>query len=107
MTRDGVPSRLTGPVVALTGAAPLVPPDLTVTSTAGTDDAHWTALEVPALLSLERSTDGGTAWRQVSPWLPDGVNEYSLPSASGDVRYRASLRASRGRRATGPAVTPS
>lgn len=107
LTRDGVPSRFAGPVVALTGPAPLVAPSLTVVSAGGTDTAQWTALAVPALLALERSTDAGTTWRQVSPWLADGVTTYALPSASGDVRYRPTLRADRGRRATGTPVAPS
>jgi hypothetical protein len=43
----------------------------------------------------------------VSPWLAATVTEYELPSVAGTVRYRALLRADRGRTATGPAVTPS
>jgi hypothetical protein len=107
VTRDGVPSRFAGPVIALTGPTPLVPPTLTVTGAGGIDTAQWDALTVPASLALERSVDGGTTWQQVSPWLPETVNEYALPSAAGTVRYRMILRADRGRTATGPAVTPS
>ena len=107
VTRDGVPSRLAGPVVALTGPPPLVAPTLTVTRSGSTDTAQWTSLSVPAQLALERSTDGGTTWRQVSPWLATGVTTYALPTVSGTVRYRAILRGDRGRSATGPAVTPS
>ena len=107
LTRDGVPSRYAGPVIALTGATPLVAPTLTVASAGGTDTAQWGALAVPALLALERSVDGGTTWRQVSPWVAPTVTEYALPSVAGTVRYRALLRADRGRTATGPAVTPS
>jgi hypothetical protein len=107
LTRDGVPSRFAGPVIALTGPTPLVAPTLTVTSSGGSDTAEWTPLAVPALIALERSLDGGTSWRQVSPWLAATVTDYSLPSATGTVRYRAILRADRGRRTTGPAVTPS
>jgi hypothetical protein len=107
VTRDGLPSRFAGPVVALTGPTPLVPPTLTVTSAAGVDAADWDSLTVPAQLALERSVDGGTTWQQVSPWLPETVTEYSLPSTTGTVRYRTVLRADRGRTATGPAVTPS
>jgi hypothetical protein len=104
MTRDGIPSRLSGPLVALTGEPPLVVPTLTVTTSAGVSSAHWTALAVPALLALERSLDGGTSWSQVSPWLDAGITSYELRAAAGDVRYRVTLRASRGRRATGPEV---
>jgi hypothetical protein len=107
MTRDGVPSRLAGPVVALTGPPPLVAPQLTVTSADGSDSVQWTALSEPALLSLERSSDAGATWRQVSPWLPDGVTSYTVPSTPGAVRYRARLRAAQGRRATGPEAAPS
>jgi hypothetical protein len=96
-----------GPVVALTGSPPLVAPELTVTSSDGSDTVQWPALAVPALLALERSRDGGASWRQVSPWLADGVTSYALPSTSGDVRYRASLRAARGRRATGAEAVPA
>ena len=105
MTRDGVPSRLAGPLVALTGPPPLAAPSLTVTRAGGIDQAGWPPLAVPALLSLERSRDGGATWRQVSPWLAGEQNSYELPAADGDVRYRVSLRADRGRRAVGAAVT--
>ena len=112
VTRDGVPSRLAGPVVALTGPPPLVAPQLTVTSAGGDDSVEWAALSEPALLSLERTSDGGASWRQVSPWLPVNVTSYTVPSVQepttpGDVRYRASLRAAQGRRATGPEAEPS
>ena len=107
MTRDGLPSRLAGPVVALTGPPPLVAPQLTVTDAGGSDTVEWAALAVPALLALERSSDSGATWSQVSPWLPDAVTEYTLASAPGDVRYRALLRAAQGRRATGPEAVPS
>jgi hypothetical protein len=107
MTRDGIPSRLAGPVVAHTGAPPLVAAQLTVTRAGGTDTVEWPPLTVPALLALERSEDGGASWAQVSPWLPVGVTEYALPSTPGDVRYRARLRAAQGRRAIGPEAVPS
>jgi hypothetical protein len=107
MTRDGITSRLAGPVVALTGPPPLEAPALTVTRVDGADTVSWDTLSVSALLSLERSVDGGAGWRQVSPWLPQTVTSYSLPSAAGAVRYRASLRADRGRRASGPEAVPS
>jgi hypothetical protein len=107
MTRDGITSRLAGPVGALTGPPPLEAPALTVTRVDGADTVSWDTLSVSALLSLERSVDGGAGWRQVSPWLPQTVTSYSLPSAAGAVRYRASLRADRGRRATGPEAVPS
>lgn len=107
MTRDGLPSRLAGPVVALTGPPPLVAPQLTVTNAAGSDTVEWAPLAVPALLALERSSDGGASWSQVSPWLPDGVTDYTLPSTPDDRRYRAILRAAQGRRATGSEAVPS
>jgi hypothetical protein len=107
LTRDGIPSKLAGPVVAHTGPQPLVAPQLTVTRSGDSDTVEWTPLTVPALLSLERSRDGGATWRQVSPWLPDGVIEYALASTPDAARYRASLRASQGRRATGPEAEPS
>jgi hypothetical protein len=107
VTRDGMPSRFAGPVVALTGPTPLVPPTLTVSGAAGTDTARWSALTVPALLALERSADAGATWQQVSPWLAETVTEYQLPAATGTVRYRTVLRADRGRTSTGPEVVPS
>ena len=107
MTRDGITSRLAGPVVALTGPPPLEAPALTVARDDGADTVSWDPLAVSALLSLERSVDGGGSWRQVSPWLPQTISSYSLPSAAGAVRYRASLRADRGRRVTGGEAVPS
>ena len=107
LTRDGVPSRFAGPVIALTGPTPLLAPTLTVASSSGTDTAQWSTLTVPALIAIERSVDGGATWRQVSPWLAETVTEYVLPSVAGTVRYRTVLRADRGRTATGPTVTPT
>jgi hypothetical protein len=105
LTRDGIPSRLAGPFVALTAEAPLAAPHVTVVTAGGVTTVTWTALPVPALLALERTLDGGVSWSQVSPWLDTGVTSYALPAASGAAGYRPSLRASRGRTATGPAVT--
>jgi hypothetical protein len=107
MTGDGITSRLAGPVVAVTGPPPLEAPQLTVDSADGADTVSWDPLAQSALLSIERSVDGGASWRQVSPWLPRTVNSYSLPSAAGAVRYRTTTRADRGRRATGAEAVPS
>lgn len=104
LTRDGIPSRLTGPVQTLTGELPLVAPALTVTTADGVTTATWAALTVPALLSVERSSSGGASWSQVSPWLDAGVTEFAIPATAGTVSYRVSLRASRGRTVTGEAV---
>jgi hypothetical protein len=105
LTRDGVPSRLSGPGVAVTAPQPLVVPGLAVTTAAGVDHAAWSPPAVAAETALQRS-DGAAAWAQVSPWLPPAVTNYDLP-AGGQRRYRLVLRASRDRRATGTEVTPS
>jgi hypothetical protein len=105
VTRDGVPSRLTGPGVAVTGPQPLVVPGLAVTSSAGEDHAVWSAPAVAAETALQRADAAGN-WVQVSPWLPPTVTTYDLPGA-GTRRYRLVLRANRDRQATGAEVTPA
>jgi hypothetical protein len=106
MTRDGIPSRLAGPVTAHTGPAPLVVPGLIVTTAGGTDTATWAPLALGTELSLERSTDGGQSFRQVSPWLPSRATLYMLPG-EGPRIYRLALRGRQGQApTTGPAVAP-
>ena len=104
LTRDGIASRLAGPVVALTGSAPLEAPTPVVTSAAGTDIAVWAA--ATSLLALERTVDGGASWRRVTPWLAAGTTTVSLASAPGDIRYRAVVRGRGGSHATGAEVAP-
>ena len=105
MTRDGIPSRLAGPVTASTGLQPLVVPSLTVTSANSIDTATWGVPTIAVEISLERSTDGGTTWTRVSPWLPSSAISFAVPG-SGARAYRLVLRRP-GQRASGPAVTPS
>jgi hypothetical protein len=104
MTRDGIPSRLAGPLTAHTGAAPLVIPGLIVSVSNGTDHATWGPPGGLAEVALQRSTDAGVTWRQVSPWLPATSSGYALP-AVGARSYRLALRgASLQQTAVGPAV---
>lgn len=105
MTRDGITSRLTPPLTAFTGAPPLTVPALTVTAVAGADEASWGALPGSVEASLERSVDGGSTWQRVTPWLT--TTSFSIAPVAGPRSYRLALRANRGRRAFGPAVTPS
>lgn len=105
LTRDGIASRLAGPVVALTGPAPLQAPTPVVTTAAGTDTAVWAA--GTSLLALERSADGGASWRRVTPWLAAGTTTVSVASAPGDVRYRAVVRGRGGSQTTGVEVVPT
>ena len=104
LTRDGIPSRLAGPLIALTGPQPLVVPQMTVSADAatGTDSATWAVPKVPAEIALERSTDGGTSWARVSPWMPPATIGFELPGSSAHV-YRLVLRG-RGQTVPGPAV---
>jgi len=107
MTRDGIPSRVSGPVTAHTGPLPLVVPGLIVTATGGVDNATWGPLGVPAEVSLERSTNGGASFRQVSPWLPSSATTYVLPG-SGPRVYRLVLRGPNAQQtAAGPPVMPT
>jgi hypothetical protein len=107
MTRDGITSRIIGPRTAFTGAAPLTVPALTVTSAAQTDLASWGVAPSDAEVSLERSTDGGTSWSRVTPWMRPTETSFAVPAVSGARAYRLRLRASLGRSATGPAVSPA
>jgi hypothetical protein len=103
MTRDGIPSRPTGPVTATTGPRPLVVPALTVSTTGGEDTASWGVPTEPAEFRLERSVDGGATWTRVSPWLPSSTTDFALPG-SGPRTYRLVLRGRRGQTAVGPPV---
>jgi hypothetical protein len=109
MTRDGIPSRIAGPRSAFTGPAPTTPPTLTVQATGNSDHATWTAPPSGVEVAIERSTDSGTTWTQVTPWLPEATNPRALdvPGIGGSRQYRIVARASRNRRANGPPVTPS
>jgi hypothetical protein len=108
LTRDGIPSRVTGPRTAFTGPVPLVVPPLAVGTAAGEDRASWSALTVGAQVALERSTDAGATWERVTPWLPESTTGYSLPAGqAASRRYRLLLRGTRGQLATGSAVTPT
>jgi hypothetical protein len=107
MTRDGITSRIVGPRTAFTGLAPLTVPALTVTIAAQSDMASWGAVPSAAEVSLERSTDGGTSWTRITPWMRPTVTSFVVPAVSGSRVYRLRLRASLGRSATGPQVTPA
>jgi hypothetical protein len=107
MTRDGIPSRVSGPVTAHTGPVPLAVPGLIVTTSNGNDTATWAPPGVAAEVSLERSTDGGATFRQVSPWLPSTATSRVLPG-SGPRLYRLVLRGPNPQQtAAGPPVAPT
>lgn len=105
MTRDGIPSRLAGPVTASTGPQPLVVPALAVTISGSIDTATWGVPTIPVEVSLERSADGGATWTRVSPWLPSSTTTFVLPGA-GARQYRLALRRS-GQYLAGSPVTPA
>jgi hypothetical protein len=107
MTRDGIPSRLAGPLTAHTGPAPLVVPGLLVSRSNGTDSATWGPPGGLAEVALQRSTDAGATWAQVSPWLPSTSGGYALPG-QGARLYRLVLQGVTVRQsAAGPPVEPS
>jgi hypothetical protein len=101
VTRDGIPSRCTGPLSVTAPPAVLLAPAVSVTRGGGVDAVQWSTVAAPALLAIEASLDNGGTWRQVSPWLAAGVASYRVPAPDGEVRYRSTVRADRGRRATG------
>ena len=106
MTRDGIPSRLAGPVTVHTGPLPLVVPGLIVTTAAGNDTAMWASASDATEVALERSIDGGLSFRQVSPWLPSTATSHVVAGAGSRV-YRLVVRGLHGQApVTGPAVTP-
>jgi hypothetical protein len=106
MTRDGIPSRVSGPATALTGPRPIVVPVLQVVAAAGVDTATWATPAVPAEFRLERSTDGEVTWDAVSPWLPPDATSFAR-DGSGTRAYRLVLRGRRGQPlAHSPAVVP-
>lgn len=106
LTRDGINSRFSGPVNALTAPVPLVVPALTAVAAAGNDDLSWGAPAVtPADVAVERSVDGGSQWERVSPWFAHNMTAASLPAVTGPRQYRLVLRASGERTATGAPVS--
>jgi hypothetical protein len=107
MTRDGISSRFSGPNTVITGLAPLTVPPFSVAATADGDLASWDALTVPAQVAIERSTDGGTSWSRVSPWLAASTTQRLIAAAAGPRQYRLIMRGNRGLQATGESVIPS
>lgn len=106
LTRDGIPSRFSGPATARTGPAPLIVPHLTVVTSAGTDTASWPLVTAPAEISIERSADAGATWTRVSPWQPTTATSYAMPGV-GACLYRLVLRGTRGQATvTGNGVAP-
>ena len=82
LTRDGIPSRFTGPATARTCPAPLIVPPLTVVTSARTDTASWPLVTAPAEISIERSVDAGATWARV----------FALAAGDGDELCGAGLR---------------
>lgn len=101
MSRDGIPSRVNGPVVVTTGPEPLVEPTLSSIRTGNEDVLSWTALPVPAKLYVERSLDGGVLWERVSPWLPNGTSGFKVLSPNANRAYRLVLQDQRNQTLTG------
>lgn len=111
LTRDGMPSRFTGPATASTAPAPLVVPQLTVVDSAGdaagNDVASWALITAPAEIAIERSVDAGATWTRVSPWLPATTTTFAMTGAGARL-YRLVLRGTRGQAtAVGSAVAPA
>jgi hypothetical protein len=109
ITRDGIPSRIAGPQMAVTARAPLVPPALSVRITAAGDQASWPDQFAPGDLSLERSDDG-VSWSRVparEPSPADPATTLTLPPGGPGRRYHLVLRDTSGRRFVGPDVVPS
>jgi hypothetical protein len=108
VTRDGVPSILTGPWGLVMAPAPLPVPDLAATRTGPEVIFAWTwppgdhaGLDV----ALERSLDA-VSWRRVSPMLTDIVTSYVYtPPAPDNASYRIVVVNPAGRQAAGSPVT--
>ena len=116
LTRDGIPSALTGPVVSVTDPAlPVVPP-LMVIAANGVDRASWTWAPISGIAvdgaSIERSLDTGATWKRISPWLPEreGDESFDIARPPSDPRlYRLVMRGRKGQsrgEATAPAPAP-
>lgn len=108
LTRDGIPSRLAGPVGGLTAPAPMVvaAPSV-ITGTAG-DVIAWASISGASGYALEISLDGGSTWQWVSPWLDSGQTTYSNPSPPAGARlYRLTARGRGNRAVVSNAVAPA
>jgi hypothetical protein len=108
MTRDGIPSPLAGPKMALTAPTPPVPSSLAIASLPPVDRATWTAPGSSLEVRLERSVDGGTTWGEVTAWLPGTTATIDVTAAGGAGRqYRFVLRDSLHRLFPSAVVTPT
>jgi hypothetical protein len=107
VTRDGLTSRLAGPSTAFTGPAPIIVPALTVIAGSGIDLASWTPAPPTSQVSIERSVDGGSTWKRVSPLLPETITSFQAPQVTGSRQYRLAVKASQDRFMVGDGVVPS
>lgn len=104
LSRDGIPSRVNGPLVVTTGPEPLVAPTLSSVRSGNKDVLSWTALVVPAQIVIEQSLDAGANWQRISPWIQTGQTSFEHKSANVARSYRLVLKDQRNQSLTGPAL---
>jgi hypothetical protein len=107
VTRDGVPSAVTGPMTTVTALEPPPVPALTVSATAAEDQASWTPAGPDITYRLERSVDGGATWQPVSPWLRSTATTHGVATGAAGRLYRLRARRAGRREAVGAAVEPA
>jgi len=108
VTRDGIPSRLMGPVIGTTGPPVPVPPLLSVVTQGNEDTCSWSVAESATAYAVERSTDNGASWLRVTPWLAPHLGQYVLVGSPAAARlYRLVVKGARGAMAAGQPVAPA
>jgi hypothetical protein len=103
MSRDGIASRAMGPIMVTTGPELPVAPIPSFVRNGNRDDLSWLAPAIDCRVRVQRNIDG--SWKDVSPWLSEGITSYSVKSPAVDRSYQLSLKASRGPEVTGNALT--
>ncbi len=103
LSRDGIPSLVTGPRTATTARPPIAAPAPTVTRAGARAVVAWAP--VAGELEVRVESDGGAGdWRAVSAWLGPGVTAVERPALDAAERFRLAVRTADGRHDVGAAV---
>ncbi|MGE0398273.1 MAG: hypothetical protein AB7T06_16335 [Kofleriaceae bacterium] len=100
MTRDGVPSAVSGPRWCSSGPAPIVVPAPSATRTASKIDVSWSAALGVHEIRVERQLSSGE-WTAATMWLPDDLQHASFVAPPGAIAIRLAGRTRDGRTAVG------
>ncbi len=103
LSRDGIPSLLSGPRVATSARPPITAPVPTVARVGQRALISWPTVADEIEIRLQ-SDDGTGTWRPVTGWLGPGVTTLDRMIADDAEHFRLEARAADGRRDIGNAV---